>query len=190
MGDPGTRPCAAGAAGLGLAPGDGGCLQGWRSGSIRTSPPVASIQAQALIYDALGFRQPAFGHVSLILAPDRSKLSKRHGATAVGDYAGQGYLPAAMRNFLALLGWNDGTERELFSADDLAAAFSLDRVTKSAAVFDVVKLNWMNGRWRVCWAWGWRGLAGTTWPDASRRRSWEEVRLNKNASCLPVLGRL
>ena len=64
-----------------------------------------------LIYQALGFQQPAFGHVSLILAPDRSKLSKRHGATSVGEFREQGFLPGAMANYLALLGWNDGTEQ-------------------------------------------------------------------------------
>ena len=66
---------------------------------------------QALIYQALGFQEPTFGHVSLILAPDKSKLSKRHGATSVGEFREQGYLPEAMINYLSLLGWNDGTEQ-------------------------------------------------------------------------------
>ena len=66
---------------------------------------------QVLIYQALGFEEPAFGHVSLILAPDKSKLSKRHGATSVGEFRAQGYLPEAMINYLSLLGWNDGTEQ-------------------------------------------------------------------------------
>ena len=66
---------------------------------------------QVLIYQALGFQEPAFGHVSLILAPDKSKLSKRHGATSVGEFRAQGYLPKAMINYLSLLGWNDGTEQ-------------------------------------------------------------------------------
>ena len=69
------------------------------------------MRAQVLIYRALGFTPPAFGHVSLILAPDRSKLSKRHGATSVGEFREQGFLPGAMVNYLALLGWNDGTEQ-------------------------------------------------------------------------------
>ncbi len=66
---------------------------------------------QVLIYQALGFKEPAFGHVSLILAPDKSKLSKRHGATSVGEFREQGFLPEAMINYLSLLGWNDGTEQ-------------------------------------------------------------------------------
>ncbi len=66
---------------------------------------------QVLIYQALGFKEPTFGHVSLILAPDKSKLSKRHGATSVGEFREQGYLPEAMINYLSLLGWNDGTEQ-------------------------------------------------------------------------------
>ena len=82
---------------------------------------------QVLIYSALGFEVPKFGHVSLILAPDHSKLSKRHGAASVGDFEREGYLPQAMVNFLALVGWNDGTEKETFSKEELIQAFSLDR---------------------------------------------------------------
>ena len=74
---------------------------------------------QVMIYKALGWRQPQFSHVSLILAPDKSKLSKRHGATSLGEFRQQGFLPQAMLNFLALLGWNDGTEKEIFSLQDL-----------------------------------------------------------------------
>ena len=83
--------------------------------------------AQALIYSALGFEVPLFGHVSLILAADHSKLSKRHGATSVGDFEKQGYLPDAMVNFLALLGWNDGSEKEIFTREELIQAFTLER---------------------------------------------------------------
>ena len=84
--------------------------------------------------------------MSLILAPDRSKLSKRHGATSVGEFENQGFLPEAMFNFLALLGWNDGTEKEIFSKSELIEAFSLERVSKAGAVFDKTKLQWMNGQ--------------------------------------------
>jgi hypothetical protein len=182
------------------------------------------------VYEALGFTPPAFGHMSLILAPDKSKLSKRHGATSVGDFkkqvwvvwvwcgcvvflggggvlrggawggvkhrqaagsvgmalawrsrcehtsrtldtptrtharthaprmthatraptraraAHQGYLAPAMLNFLSLLGWNDGSEQEIYTVGELTQAFSLDRITKSPAVFDKVKLAWMNGQ--------------------------------------------
>ncbi|KAI8557394.1 hypothetical protein RHMOL_Rhmol04G0007600 [Rhododendron molle] len=110
---------------------------------------------------ALGFQMPYFAHVSLILAPDRSKLSKRHGATSVGQYREMGYLPQAMVNYLALLGWGDGTENEFFSLEKLVEKFSIERVNKSGAVFDSTKLStfliffifvqftnlrWMNGQ--------------------------------------------
>ena len=88
---------------------------------------------QVLIYQALGFAKPVFGHVSLILAPDKSKLSKRHGATSVGEFREDGFLAAAMLNYLSLLGWNDGSEQEIYSVEQLQQAFSLERITKSAA---------------------------------------------------------
>ena len=113
---------------------------------IRAEEHLPNTLRQVLIYRALGWETPTFGHVSLILAPDKSKLSKRHGATSVGEFKEQGFLPAAMVNYLALLGWNDGTEQEIYTAEELAAAFSLDRITKSAAVFDKAKLAWMNGQ--------------------------------------------
>jgi glutamyl-tRNA synthetase len=113
---------------------------------LRAEEHLPNTLRQVLVYDALGFPPPLFGHVSLILAPDRSKLSKRHGATSVGEFREQGYLPAAMNNFLALLGWNEGTTREIYSLDELVDAFSLERVTKSPAVFDKAKLAWVNGQ--------------------------------------------
>lgn len=113
---------------------------------LRAEEHLPNTLRQMLIYEALEYRVPQFGHVSLILAPDKSKLSKRHGATSVGEFRTQGYLAPAMINFLSLLGWNDGTEQEIFTADELTQKFSLDRITKSAAVFDKVKLGWMNGQ--------------------------------------------
>eukprot|EP00210_Caulerpa_lentillifera_P009538 g9096.t1 len=113
---------------------------------IRAEEHLANTLRQVLIYRALNFKEPFFGHVSLILAPDKSKLSKRHGATSVGEFREQGYLPSAMINYLSLLGWNDGTEQEIFTVDELQEKFSLDRITKSAAVFDKGKLSWMNGQ--------------------------------------------
>lgn len=113
---------------------------------LRAEEHLPNTLRQVLVYQALGYPQPRFGHVSLILAPDRSKLSKRHGATSVGEFREQGYLPEAMLNFLALLGWNEGTTQEIYSPAQLTAAFSLDRITKSAAVFDKVKLGWVNGQ--------------------------------------------
>lgn len=113
---------------------------------IRAEEHLPNTLRQALIYKALGFSMPSFAHVSLILAPDRSKLSKRHGATSVGQFREIGFLPEAMVNYLALLGWNDGTEEEYFTMEQLFNKFSIDRITKSAAIFDIVKLRWMNGQ--------------------------------------------
>ncbi|KDP24924.1 hypothetical protein JCGZ_24302 [Jatropha curcas] len=113
---------------------------------IRAEEHLPNTLRQALIYKALGFPMPCFAHVSLILAPDRSKLSKRHGATSVGQFREMGYLPQAMVNYLALLGWGDGTENEFFSLEQLVEKFTIDRVNKSGAIFDSTKLRWMNGQ--------------------------------------------
>ncbi|CAG9463046.1 unnamed protein product [Pedinophyceae sp. YPF-701] len=113
---------------------------------LRAEEHLPNTLRQVLIYRALGFEPPAFGHMSIILAPDRSKLSKRHGATSVGQFADMGYIPEAMINYLALLGWNDGTEQEIYEIEELTSKFTLDRITKSAGVFDVEKLRWMNGQ--------------------------------------------
>jgi glutamyl-tRNA synthetase len=87
---------------------------------------------------------PAFAHVPLILGPDKKRLSKRHGATSVGEYQTQGYLPEAMINFLALLGWSPGNDQELFSRDELVARFSLEGISGGNAVFNPEKLDWFN----------------------------------------------
>ncbi|MEJ2540115.1 MAG: glutamate--tRNA ligase [Gemmatimonadota bacterium] len=114
---------------------------------IRGDDHLSNTPKQILLYEALGLPVPTFGHVPMILGPDGKRLSKRHGATAVGDYAGQGFLPEAMVNFLALLGWNPGDEREVMTRDELVAAFSMDRVQKKSAVFDTSKLEWLNGQY-------------------------------------------
>ncbi|KAM7260350.1 hypothetical protein ACFE04_016091 [Oxalis oulophora] len=113
---------------------------------IRAEEHLPNTLRQALIYKALGFPMPQFAHVSLILAPDRSKLSKRHGATSVGQYREMGYLPQGMVNYLALLGWGDGTENEFFTLEQLVEKFTIDRVNKHGAIFDSTKLRWMNGQ--------------------------------------------
>lgn len=113
---------------------------------IRGDDHLSNTPKQVLLYRALGWPEPAFGHVPLILGPDGKRLSKRHGATAVGDYAGQGILPEAMLNFLALLGWSPGDDREFMTREELIEAFSVERVLKKSAVFDVEKLSWLNGR--------------------------------------------
>ena len=113
---------------------------------LRAEEHLPNTLRQALVYDALKFPRPTFGHMSLILAPDRSKLSKRHGATSVGQFKDQGYLSSTMINYLSLLGWNDGTEQEIYETSELVERFGVDRINKSPAVFDNVKLNWMNGQ--------------------------------------------
>ena len=114
---------------------------------IRGDDHIPNTPKQILLYQALGAPVPAFGHLPMILGGDGRKLSKRHGATAVGDYAQLGVLPEALFNFLALLGWNPGDEREVMEVDELVQAFSLERINKKSAVFDTEKLFWMNGRY-------------------------------------------
>ena len=114
---------------------------------VRGDDHIANTPKQILLYRALGAPVPIFGHLPMILGPDGKKLSKRHGATAVGDYAGMGILPEALFNFLALLGWNPGDEREVMGEAELVEAFSLERINKKAAVFDTEKLLWMNGQY-------------------------------------------
>ncbi|CAH9078588.1 unnamed protein product [Cuscuta europaea] len=113
---------------------------------IRAEEHLPNTLRQALIYKSLGFPMPSFAHVSLILAPDRSKLSKRHGATSVGQFKEMGYLPQAMVNYLALLGWGDGTENEFYTLEQLVEKFTIERVNKGGAIFDSTKLRWMNGQ--------------------------------------------
>jgi len=111
---------------------------------IRAEEHLSNTPRQCLVYDALGFKQPTFGHISLILGKDHTKMSKRHGATSVDQYRQLGYLPEAINNFLALLGWAPNSEQEIFSMDELIHEFSMDRVAKNPAVFDIDKLNWIN----------------------------------------------
>ena len=113
---------------------------------LRAEEHLPNTLRQALVYDALKFPRPTFAHMSLILAPDRSKLSKRHGATSVGQFKDLGYLRDTMINYLSQLGWNDGTEQEIYQTSELVEKFGVDRINKSPAIFDTVKLNWMNGQ--------------------------------------------
>ena len=114
---------------------------------IRAEEHLSNTPKQLFIYDALNFPHPLFAHVSLILAPDRSKLSKRHGATSVGEYRDRGYLPEALFNYLALLGWSPKDNREFFTKEELIQLFTLENVNKAPAVFDINKLTWMNHRY-------------------------------------------
>lgn len=115
---------------------------------IRGDEFISTTAKHALLYDLLGFDRPAWVHLPPILGPDgKKKLSKRDGDVEVLNYQEKGYLSAALINFLALLGWNDGTEQEIFSIDELTTKFSLDRVQKSPAIFDITRLDWMNGEY-------------------------------------------
>ena len=111
---------------------------------IRAEEHLSNTPRQILVYEALGFQTPVFGHISLILGKDRSKMSKRHGATSVDQYRQLGYLPEALVNFLSLLGWSPSGEEELLPVEEIIRQFSLEHVAKNPAVFDVDKLNWIN----------------------------------------------
>jgi nondiscriminating glutamyl-tRNA synthetase len=112
---------------------------------IRGEEHLSNTPRQLLIYDALGLSRPLFAHVSLILGTDRTKMSKRHGTTSVVAYREAGYLPEALINFLVLLGWSPPGEQEILSLKEISEYFSLDRVAKNPAVFDLDKLKWVNG---------------------------------------------
>lgn len=111
---------------------------------IRAQEHLSNTPRQILILEALGYSRPIYAHIPLVLAPDKTKMSKRHGATALLDFRDMGYLPEAVLNFLAFLGWNPGTEQELFTLDELIKEFSLEKVQKSGGVFNIEKLNWYN----------------------------------------------
>src|SRR6266852_1534399 len=110
---------------------------------IRGSDHISNTPKQALLYRALGAVPPVFAHVPLILGPDRTRLSKRHGATSVGSYRDEGFLPEAFRNFLALLGWSVG-DAEFMRTSEIVSLFSLEGVSRTNAVFDRAKLEWYN----------------------------------------------
>jgi nondiscriminating glutamyl-tRNA synthetase len=112
---------------------------------LRGEEHLSNTPKQIALYRALGSELPRFGHVPLILNPDRSKMSKRKTQTAVDAYREQGYLPEALVNFLAFLGWSPGTEEEIFSLDELGSRFEIEKVHKAGAVFDADRLDYLNG---------------------------------------------
>ena len=111
---------------------------------IRGEEWLSSTPKHVLLYDSFGWERPIFAHLPLLLNPDRSKLSKRQGDVAVEDYRDKGFLKDALINFVALLGWNAGDDKEFYYMDELIKCFSLERVNKAGAVFDLQKLNWLN----------------------------------------------
>lgn len=114
---------------------------------IRAEEHLSNTPRQILVFQALGKPLPVFAHVPMILAPDRSKLSKRHGATSVEEFRDEGYLPEALINYLALLGWSPEGEQEILSLSELVRQFTLERVGKTAAIYDIKKLTWINGHY-------------------------------------------
>ena len=111
---------------------------------VRGEDHISNTPRQILIYEALGFTAPAFGHVAMVLGPDHTKLSKRHGAVSVDEFREKGYLPEALLNYLALLSWSPGENQELVPIAEMAKRFSLSDVGHSASVFDEEKLAWVN----------------------------------------------
>ena len=114
---------------------------------IRGADHLPNTPKQILVYEALDAKLPTFAHLPLILGPDKKRLSKRHGAISVTHLRDKGYLPGAVVNYLALLGWSPGDDREIFTQHDLIKEFSLERVNSANAVFDVEKLGWLNGKY-------------------------------------------
>ncbi len=114
---------------------------------VRGEDHLSNTPKQVLVAMALDLPVPEYAHMPLILGPDRSKLSKRHGITSVDLYRKEGYLPQALMNYLALLGWSTDTGEEIMTQEELIAQFDLSRISKSATIFDFQKLKWMNGQY-------------------------------------------
>lgn len=113
---------------------------------VRAEEHLTNTLRQMLILEALNYEPPTYAHCSLILGSDRTKMSKRHGATSVQQFSEQGFIPNAMMNYLAMLGWSDGTDKEIYTPEELIQAFDLSRIVKSPAVFDMDKLTWVNAQ--------------------------------------------
>ena len=112
---------------------------------IRGEEWLSSTPKHLLLYQAFDWMPPAFAHLPLLLNPDRSKISKRQGDAVVEDYLKKGYLPEALLNFVLLLGWNPGTEQEIFNLEEMIETFNLTKVNKAGAIFNLEKLDWLNG---------------------------------------------
>jgi glutamyl-tRNA synthetase len=114
---------------------------------IRGDDHLSNTPKQILLYQALDRPVPTFGHVPMILGADGKRLSKRHGATAVGEYESEGILPGALVNFLALIGWSPGDDQEFMSVEDLVTRFTVERVLKKSGIFNLKKLDWLSGQY-------------------------------------------
>jgi glutamyl-tRNA synthetase len=113
---------------------------------IRGDDHISNTPKQIALYRAFGKEAPVMAHIPLILGEDRSRLSKRHGATSIAEYRQEGYLPDAMVNFLALMGWSPGGNREVLTREEIIKLFTLDRIGRTSSIFDLNKLNWINGQ--------------------------------------------
>jgi len=111
---------------------------------VRGEDHISNTPRQVLLYESFGWTPPAFAHLSLVMGPDHTPLSKRHGATSVAEFRARGFLPEALTNYLALLGWSPGGDQELLPVDEMARRFAIEDVGHSAGVFDPEKLAWMN----------------------------------------------
>ncbi len=114
---------------------------------IRGEEWISSTPKHLYLYEVFGWKTPVFAHLPVILGPDKTKLSKRHGAKSALDYKAEGYLPEALLNFMALLGWNPGGNKEEFSIDEMIKLFKLEDINTASPIFDVKKLDWLNGLW-------------------------------------------
>ncbi len=146
---------------------------------IRGEEWLSSLPKHLILFRMFGWTPPKYAHVPLLLNKDRTKLSKRQNDVAAEDYLTKGYLPETLLNFLALLGWNPGTEQELFSLAELVQAFTLERVQKSGAIFDLEKLDWLQGQWMrripaAEFASRIRPLVEAVYPEAKNDRSFTE----------------
>ncbi len=158
---------------------------------IRGEDHVSNTPRQLLFYEALGFAPPQFAHLSLVLGPDHTPLSKRHGATSVAEFRARGYLPEALVNYLALLGWSPGDDEEILPLDEMARRFALEDVGKRASVFDPDKLAWMNRHYMK--AAEPRALATLLEPFLVRRRLGDDdrrgrARATSRASLVPLVA--
>jgi glutamyl-tRNA synthetase len=149
---------------------------------VRGDDHISNTPKHVLLYNALGAPVPAFAHVPLILGPDKKRLSKRHGATSVMEYQRAGYLPEAMVNFLALLGWSPGDDRELFTRDELVQAFSLEGISGGNAVFNPEKLDWINQQYIMRMPAG--ELASRLEPLLRAEGLWREEYAGRDRACL------
>ena len=114
---------------------------------MRGEDHISNTPKQVMLYEALSFKLPEFVHIPLILGRDRSRMSKRHGATSIAEYKKEGYLKEALVNYISLLGWSPGDNREIMPLDEIIKSFSVEHIGKTGAVFDIEKLSWMNGEY-------------------------------------------